>query len=352
MSQPRKLSVPDNNFDILRLGAALAVLASHSFQLSYGNYRLEPVWRIGSHQATLGRVAVIVFFIVSGYLITGSYSRRPHPMRFVAARALRLLPGLAAMLALLTLAAGPLLTTAPIADYFAAVPAFFAGNLSVFGFIDTLPGVFETNPLQHIVNGSLWTLVYEVECYGAVLLLGMVGCLNRWTVLAVYAALMTASKMWLGGVLVEFGSYFAAGAVMHLWAVPLRRWAAIGCVALLAATLATTGFRIAAATAGAYLVVYLAMAPRPVRVPGNVDLSYGAYIYAFPVQQATTLLLGAAASWWLNIAISLPIVLALAWASWRWVEAPSLGLLRRHGANAGICSVKREAAPSAVIAQG
>lgn len=325
MSQPRLA----NNFDVLRLGAAVAVLVSHSFQLTSGSPWLDPVWRIGSHQTTLGRIAVIVFFIISGYLITGSYVRRPDPVRFIQARALRLLPGLAAMLALMTLVAGPLLATAPMADYLAAVPAYFAGNLSVFGFTDHLPGVFEGNPMPRVVNSSLWTLPYEVGCYGAVLLLGVVGCLNRWTALAVYAALLMAAKLWWGGDAVEFGTCFAGGAVMQLWGVPLRRRAATGCAVLLALALVTKGYHVAAPTAGAYLVIFLAVATRPVRVPGGADLSYGTYIYGFPVQQTVTLLLGAAASWWLNVAVSLPIALALAWASWRWVEAPALALPRR-----------------------
>lgn len=319
-----------NNFDLLRLLAALAVLLSHSFQLSYGNYWLEPIWRIGAHQATIGRLAVIVFFIVSGYLITGSWVRRPDPVRFVLARATRLLPGLLVMLVLLTCVAGPLLSTLPPGDYFAspATWSFLASNLLVFVNQGALPGVFATNPLPGVVAGSLWTLAYEVECYAIVLLLGAAGCLNRWTVLAAYAALLMAGKLWWGGVHVEFGGYFAAGAVMYFWAVPMRAWLAWGCLGLLALALATTGFRMAAATAGAYLVIYLALATRPIRLPGG-DLSYGAYIYGFPVQQAAALALGAYAAWWSNILLSLPVVLLLAWASWRWVEAPTLRLLRQ-----------------------
>ena len=207
---------PTNNFDALRLGAALAVLASHSVPLSYGNNEWEPVWRASQHQATLGHLSVAVFFVISGYLITASYARRPDPVRFVGARVLRLLPGLAVMLALVTVVAGLLLTTLPLADYFAspATLRFFVGNLSVFAFTANLPGVFGSNPFPSAVNGSLWTLAYEVECYAAVLLLGVAGCLTRWVALAALGALLLASGMWWGGDLVEFGSYFAGGAVM------------------------------------------------------------------------------------------------------------------------------------------
>ncbi|WP_161993446.1 acyltransferase family protein [Muricoccus nepalensis] len=316
-----------NNFDLIRLAAALGVLFSHAFQLSEGNYRSEPVWQIGAHQTTIGRLAVIVFFIVSGYLITASFQRRPDAARFCLARALRLLPGLAAMLLLVALLAGPALSTVGLRDYLAdpQTHRFVVGNLLVFGYQEWLPGLFAANPLPRVVAGSLWTLAYEAGCYGAVLALGLAGLLRRGPVLALYLGLLVANKLWLGGEWVQLGSFFAGGAVMQLWAVPLRAGVAWGCAALLAASVAITGFPVAAATAGVYLVIYLALATRPVALRFG-DLSYGTYIYGFPVQQAATMLLGAAASWWSNFLVSLPVVLALAWMSWHWVEAPALAL--------------------------
>lgn len=321
-----------NNFDALRLGAALTVLVSHSFQISYGNYQMEPVWRIGPHQATLGHIAVAVFFIVSGYLITGSYARRPDPARFVQARALRLLPGLAVCLTVLAALAGPLLTVLPLGEY-AASPGplwFVLVNLSLTGFETSLPGVFGGNPFPDVVNGSLWTLRYEAECYALVLLLGWTGTLNRWTVAAMLAVFFLASARWIGGSRTEFASLFFGGAAMYMWQPPLRRWMAGSACFVLILALLTRSFWLAAATAGAYLIIYAARALRPVRLPWQSDLSYGVYLWAFPVQQAVTMALGVYAAWWVNVALSLPPVLALAWLSWHYVEAPALALLTRN----------------------
>jgi len=91
----------NNNFNVLRLIAAFAVLISHSFILSDGMKINEPIYRLSQQQVTLGRIAVAVFFIVSGYLITGSYLRSRNPIQFLWARALRLLPALAATLIIL-----------------------------------------------------------------------------------------------------------------------------------------------------------------------------------------------------------------------------------------------------------
>ena len=143
--------------------AALAVLASHAVPISYGSNAKELLFRLSGGQATFGSLAVTVFFIVSGYLITGSYVGRPNPLRFVWARALRLLPGLIVVVLALAFAVGPLLSTVPAREYFssASLVRFVFINLSMANFWGYLPGVFEHNPYRG-VNGSLWTLHYEV----------------------------------------------------------------------------------------------------------------------------------------------------------------------------------------------
>ena len=152
-----------NSFNAMRLTAALTVLVSHAWPLT-GIADLEPVWHATGHQATLGRLAVAAFFIMSGCLITQSWQRKPDPVRFIQARAMRLLPGLAAVLILLACVAGPLLTTLPLLDYAAsgAVPRFVLSNLAM-QYTAELPGVFGANPFPGAVDDSLWTLKYEAE---------------------------------------------------------------------------------------------------------------------------------------------------------------------------------------------
>ncbi len=322
-----------NNFDPLRLLAAFSVLVSHSFALSDGTNLNEPVYWLSHQKVTLGRIAVAVFFIVSGYLITQSYLRSRNPAAFVWARALRLLPALIVVLVLLALVAGPLLTTLPVADYFAApgVLQFVTVNLSLTGFVGGLPGVFEHNPFANAVNGSLWTLRYEAECYGLILLLGIAGLLDRWVMLALFVAVLAASGMSMGGPRIEFDSYFIGGAMMCLLQPPLRRRAAVLCLFPLAVALVTGEFRLLCATAGAYVVIYVALELRPVQVPGTArtDFSYGVYIWGFPVQQTVSMMLGPMAAWWANILISVPAALSLAWLSWHLIENPALALRQK-----------------------
>ncbi len=329
------MSTNRNNFDLMRHAAAVAVLASHAVPITTGGNDGELVWRLTHQQATLGHLAVAVFFIISGTLITASFQRSRDPVQFMLARGLRLLPGLAVVLLVLAFIAGPMLTTLPLRDYLAspAVARFVGVNLSLTGFTEGLPGVLAAAPFPGTLDGSLWTLTYEARCYAAVLVLGMAGLLTRWPVTVLFAALLWACRKWWGGVGVEFYLYFAAGAMMRLWTPPLRAWLAAACIPPLIAAAMVGGLRLACATAGAYLVIYAATALRPVRVPllGRVDLSYGLYVWAFPVQQAAVLAFGVGLAWWGNVLIALPVTAGLAWLSWHLVEAPALALCHQGG---------------------
>jgi peptidoglycan/LPS O-acetylase OafA/YrhL len=124
---------------------------------------------------------------------------------------------------------------------------------------------------------------------------------------------------------------FIAGSALYLWRPPLRGWLAAICALLWIAAFLTGGLRFASASVGAYLIIYLTTAST-IRLPNLTrwgDLSFGTYIWAFPVQQAVSAALGTWACWYLNAAISLPIVLAIAWASWHFIEAPALSLKGR-----------------------
>ena len=191
--------------------------------------------------------------------------------------------------------------------------------------------MFANTPYPHAVDGSLWTLQYEVACYALILALGVAGVLNKYVTAALFLAALVLIRYWIGGYYVSLGADFLAGAILYHWQVPLRRNIALVCAVLWIVSFLTGGLRLASATTGAYVIIFLALSPA-VRLPNLArwgDLSYGIYIRAFPVQQLVADLLGRHVTWYADAVLSLPIVLCLAALSWHLVEAPALALKRR-----------------------
>jgi peptidoglycan/LPS O-acetylase OafA/YrhL len=81
-----------NNFDALRLVAAICVIFSHAFLIAEGNQEHEPLILLTGRQSILGLAGVFVFFAISGFLVTQSYETTGSPLRYLAKRALRICP--------------------------------------------------------------------------------------------------------------------------------------------------------------------------------------------------------------------------------------------------------------------
>jgi len=308
----------------MRTVAALAVVVSHAFLLSDGSYAREPVSAIGDGRNTIGGLAVLVFFVLSGYLITRSYDLGPDPRRFITARLLRIMPGFIVVVLLAALVVGPICSTWTTLDYFGSIgPArYIFGNLTFLLRVDTLPGVFTTNPFPLAVNGSLWTLRFEVLGYALILALGMAGLLTRWVITGLMASALVVLA-WLGhphsGL--EFLTDFLGGAAFYLWRAHVRPSVMLGCAALCGAALFANEFRLVSASAGAVVILSIATSRR-LRLPNVTrygDLSYGIYIYAFPIQQVVTSWIGPG-HWAVNLILALPPTLICAALSWHLIE--------------------------------
>ncbi len=105
----------DNNFNLIRVVAAFGVLVDHSFAVAIGSVDARP-FQIGPN-IDLGRLAVDVFFVTSGFLVTASLLRRQNTIEFLWARALRIYPALLVMQFLTVFGLGLFLTTIPWTSY-------------------------------------------------------------------------------------------------------------------------------------------------------------------------------------------------------------------------------------------
>lgn len=151
----------DNCFDTIRLFAAVMVIFSHAFPLTGMD---EPLQALSQGQASIGFLSVSIFFLVSGYLIPASLDRGTIS-RYAKKRSLRILPALAVAVLICAFVLGPQLTTLSMGAYLTHPKTWmFVGNIAFLPVGYSLSGVFTDQPLD-AVNGSLWTLKYEVACY-------------------------------------------------------------------------------------------------------------------------------------------------------------------------------------------
>jgi peptidoglycan/LPS O-acetylase OafA/YrhL len=332
-----------NNFDVLRLLAASFVLFSHSYALTASP---EPLADISGW--TFGEIGVVMFFAMSGFLIAKSWSEQPHLLPFSVKRALRLLPALAVAVTVTTFVVGPLFTTLPLSSYLTDPTTwiYWIRSSLLVTFAGTLPGVFLTNPYPNAVNGSLWTLPVEACCYGMVAVLGMLALLRRSALLATGGLLLLLcvtplapfAKASAGGttsgnltLVIMLIATFVLGSLAYSVRSRLRlSWIVVVLLTILWLVTWGSGWvRATGVLAIAFTVLVFAFRTpawlRRLTAPG--DLSYGIYVYAFPVQQSIAAL-------WHSVdplvmfAMAFPVTYGLAFLSWRLIERPALAYKR------------------------
>lgn len=334
-----------NAFDAVRLCAALSVIASHSFLLTSGSYAQEPLYWASSGQITIGTLAVGVFFVISGMFISASFERTPSWQDFVRNRVLRIMPALIVVISLLALVVGPAVTTLPLNEYFVAKETWlYFRNILFMPMALHLPGVFQGSTLD-TVNESIWTLRFEVACYVVAALALMIPKLVRPVVIVGWLASFLIVRYWpnANGVsgaeyyivaIARMFRFFGAGMLIYLYRnrIPLDARLALGSLTAPLFFLGTDWFVEAIAFFGSYsMIAFGYLAPEQFRkLTARGDVSYGVYIYGWPIQQLLWPIgQESAVHWLINTALAIPLAFLLGWASWIFVEKPALTLKQR-----------------------
>jgi len=330
----------DNNFDAVRLVAALVVVIGHAWPLTGRHHPPElagvPIFAL----------SVYVFFSLSGYLIATSWLRDPRPVAFLARRAARIFPALVLVVAVSVVVIGPVATSLPLAEYFGASQTWaYLTNVSLVATYE-LPGVFSEHP-RPVVNGVLWSLGPEFLCYLGVLAAGLAALLSRrrrrsrlaFTVPLIAAVALASTVLVVGAGLgnleptVTAMVFFAVGATLAvIGGVRLPTWGVVLVVPvwLACAFAAPATAPVLTWVAIPLLVVRLGSLSTPmVRRAGRWgDVSYGVYLWGFPTQQLVVQFLPAMPLW-LDILIVVPLTLLVAFASWHVVEKRVMRVARR-----------------------
>lgn len=330
-----------NNFDALRLVAALSVILSHAFFIAQGVETNDPLNRLTGNQSMLGLAGVFVFFAVSGFLVTQSFEQTGSPLRYLVKRCLRIFPAYYVCLIVTALVLGPIVTALPLGDYLSrAEPWRYLFYNAFFDIrVHQLPGVvFVNNQTGLEVNGSLWSLGCEFDMYLMVLVLGMLRLLKLPVCLALLALGMACIHFPALSVLGGWGwtlSFFAAGMVLYklrdarIFATSIFDWRiALLALAGLALSIPLRQFILLFPLFGCYLALYLALNPKLPVIPATRfgDLSYGLYIFGWPCEEFVIWMLRGEATWWQEFLLSTLLAGTLAFLSWHLVEKRALRL--------------------------
>lgn len=333
-----------NSFDAIRLIAAIFVVFSHSFALT-GN--TAP--KIGS--TDFGTLGVWIFFILSGYLISKSWKQYPRLGVFLQKRMLRIFPALAVAV-IATIILGAFVTTLSTSDYLTNPGTWaYVNNILLYNTNFYLPGVYENNPIAGGINGSLWTLAYEFTMYIVVALIGITGMYKKVSPLFVWAGLMAASLIILIigrdnftlslfylniSQLIIFAYMFFTGIMVYKYEkiIPQN----IGLFAASIVLLIITIIFIPALTVWAvpvfigYAVFYLGRLPWGHAISKVGDLSYGVYIYSFPIQQTIWHVTQTQSSLKMFL-LSTVLSMVVAYASWQLIEVRALSMKNKINHN-------------------
>jgi len=322
-------------FDYLRIALACGVILFHSADLMAGhNVAFDD---FGGALRPVYALILPMFFALSGFLVAGSFARSKTLVSFLGLRVIRLGPALVVETVLSGVVIGLVFTTLPYRDYFSSW-IFWHYFLNIFGDIHyLLPGVFASHPFP-AVNAQLWTVPWELRCYGAVAFLAVIGVARRRvlllgaTVLFNVAVLVhqvasgdKAAVVTLPGIVLVLAFLYGIFIFSFRERIGWSRWLALAALVaflgLAARPFCAWGDDLLPLPA-AYLTVFLGLANPPRSwVVSSGDYSYGSYLYGYPVQQSVLAAFGGKMMpWWLNFLVSMAVVVPLAVGSWHLVE--------------------------------
>ena len=329
-----------NNLNFLRFFMAIAVIAGHSFLAVQGDVQNDPVSRLTRGQLYSGSLAVNAFFLISGYLIVQSWLYSKGTGDYLKKRCLRIYPGFLACSLLCLFVVGPVLFGSFGGYFHTAHCLHNLRTLLCLNVLDIHP--FARTPDQS-VDGPLWTIAPEFLCYLLVMGLGLLtGYRNRKTIVGLFAVtwvgyLVQTATHWqtsfalplhLGGKVDEWPrliTYFMAGMCFYFFRERIRYTPRLlaGAFVLLAASAPVKLLPATLPLCGGYLLFYFAFSPniRLHRFGTKTDLTYGIYLYGWPLQQILLKSFPALNALLLT-ALALPLACLAAWLSWNYVEKP------------------------------
>ena len=344
-SLQESIETHENNYLIIRFLLSASVIFFHAFALSSDKSLQNPTNRFLYPITDMGGLAVGLFFFLSGLFVSQSYFGDPNVLRFFAKRFLRIFPGLFICL-LVTAVLAVLIDDPRHADSHFCSVSFYRyvidnASLHLNWFIT---GIF-TNHSYQAVNGSIHTLPLEWKMYmimTAASILGFLG--NRrlfsGTALVLLLVALAPPSLTAGANFVFDADYSrSAGALFFfgMFAFSVARYIYVPSWLALSLTCATFLTRGTPHETLFYLsaigwTIYLGEAGWLTRlIHPKTDLSYGVYIYGWPMQQIMFDIFGRNLGPYQLTLTALPVAVLIATGSWHLIERPAIRF--GHGLN-------------------
>jgi peptidoglycan/LPS O-acetylase OafA/YrhL len=327
-----------NNFSLLRLVFASLVILSHAPELKDGNRSRELFSRFTD--MSFGELGVLGFFLISGYLIIKSYQSAGSVAGYTRNRVLRIYPAYVACFIVCVFLVAPL--AGGSLSYLLGLGALNELGRMVLLKPPSVPGSFSALHYQEL-NGALWTIAYEFRCYLLVIVLGYCALLHKriYAVISLAAVILTfvpIPDIFLVPVFgkpvftARFTAAFLMGGSFYIYRdeIPLRGDVALAAFVALLLTLSLVGpyTYIPVLTLGAYVLFYIALkwpGTRLSELTAETDVSYGLYLWAWPIQ-SLIYLYAPSVDAWLGAALTFMASLLCGTVSWHLLEKRMLRL--------------------------
>ena len=331
-----------NNYDFLRIFAALCIIFYHSFALLARDNE-DPLNQITNGRVDFSLIGLSIFFCISGYLIAKSAVKSATPVNYLWKRFLRIQPLLIVLSFFTIFFIGPIFTKLPLSEYFlnGNTYAYFRNVMPLFGIQFTLPGVF-TELYDKGVNGSLWTLIVEERLYllmtivflykkdkanylaFLILLLNILYIVNHYLFSGEMIPYLSRSAFF-------YALLFLNSAALYLLKMKFERkqrlYIILSFVCLIIGIL-FPHTDVLYCIAFPLLVNSLATIKGQLNYAGKYgDFTYGTYVFSFPVQQI--LISKGIVNPYFLFFLTIAIVFPLAVLSWKFIESPFLSLKRK-----------------------
>lgn len=328
----------DNCFDILRYFFALSLILVHFCTLT----DTQQFWIVS------GQMRVKAFFTITGFLVVYSYIRRGKLSTYTQKRIRRILPAYATVI-ILCILAGIFITPLNGSQYLFSTQTlkYLLANITFLNFLQpSLPGLFPDSPVETAVNGSLWSMKYEILFYILVpLIIALMRRYGKKNILIAIFATYIAFRAFLDFMEYHTGKeiynaistsspttiiYFFSGTTILLcfdWFCRHIKTVVIACVAffLAIAVMHWDFLYYVEPLAFSAIIIAIAYYCKPLNFLQHYDnISYGLYLYHYPVIQILIRYDIHQQNITLCLILTFVITIILALLSWYIIEKPLL----------------------------